>query len=125
VLFATRVNISRVPGRVFPLHSYRQLEGGTTDRNSRAIRTGNRRVIDVRYQLEDRKRTIITPGKIRNRLKGIFGPRSVYHEPQPGRRRRLYDGARVAVIHPFFNFSIDAPMIYIFKLIDLSLELPI
>jgi hypothetical protein len=31
--------------------------------------------------------------------------------------------ARVAVLHHFLNFSIDAPMIHLFKLIDLSLEL--
>jgi hypothetical protein len=33
---------------------------------------------------------------------------------------------RLVALHPFLNFSIDAPMIqYIFKLIDLSLELPV
>jgi hypothetical protein len=28
---------------------------------------------------------------------------------------------RVVVLHPFFNFLIDTPMVHIFKLIDLSL----
>jgi hypothetical protein len=36
---------------------------------------------------------------------------------QPGRR------ARVAVLHPFLTFSIDAPMVHLFQLIELSLEL--
>jgi hypothetical protein len=31
----------------------------------------------------------------------------------------------VAVLHPFLNFSIDAPIVHLFKLIDLSFELPI
>jgi hypothetical protein len=88
------------------------------DRNSRGIRTRNRRVTDVRYQLEDRKQTVNTPGKMCNRLKGIFGP-GHGHGPTAAA------DARVAVIHPFLNFSIDAPMIHLFNLIDLSLELPI
>jgi hypothetical protein len=33
--------------------------------------------------------------------------------------------ARVAVLHPFLNLSIDAPMVHLFKLIELSLELPV
>jgi hypothetical protein len=37
---------------------------------------------------------------------------------RPDRRR-----ARVAVLHPFLSFSIDAPMVHLFKLIELSLEL--
>jgi hypothetical protein len=32
---------------------------------------------------------------------------------------------RVTVLHPFLNFSIDAQMVHLFKLIDLSLELPV
>jgi hypothetical protein len=70
--------------------------------------------------------TVITPGKMCNRLKGIFGPRSdlpraTSHDPAAGGGAR----ARVAVLHPFLNFSIDAPMVHLFKLIDLSFELPI
>jgi hypothetical protein len=30
---------------------------------------------------------------------------------------------RLVVLHPFLNFSIDAPMVHLFKLIDLFLEL--
>jgi hypothetical protein len=80
---------------------------------------------------------VIAPGKMRNRLKGIFGPRSdlpratshaIRQETEPrarhGRRRRRAR-ARVAVLHPFLNFSIDAPMVHLFKLIDLSFELSI
>jgi hypothetical protein len=72
--------------------------------------------------------TVIAPGKMRNRLKGIFGPRSdlpraTSHEPRPGPAGGAR--ARVAVLHPFLNFSIDAPMVHLFKLIDLSFELPI
>jgi hypothetical protein len=67
--------------------------------------------------------TVITPGKMRNRLKGIFGPRS----DLPRATSHGHGGARarVAVLHPFLNFSIDAPMVHLFKLIDLSFELPI
>jgi hypothetical protein len=36
----------------------------------------------------------------------------------PGKR-----GACVAVFHPFLNFLIDAPMVHLFKFIDLSLKL--
>ena len=32
---------------------------------------------------------------------------------------------RVAVLHPFLSFSIDAPMVHLFKLIELSLELTV
>jgi hypothetical protein len=80
---------SRVTGRVLILHSYRQSEGGRriTDRNGRAIRTGNRRVIGVCYQPEDRKRTVTTLGKMCNHLKLIFGPGPIYHEPRPDRLR--------------------------------------
>jgi hypothetical protein len=75
---------------------------------------------DVHYQLEDRKQTVNTLGKMRNRLKGIFEPGHGHdHDPTAAA------GACVAVLHPFLNFSIDAPMIHLFKLIDLSLELPI
>jgi hypothetical protein len=43
---------------------------------------------------------------------------SIYHGPaRPAAR------ARVAVLHPFLNLSIDTPMVHLFKLIDLSLEL--
>jgi hypothetical protein len=91
--------------------------------------------------------TVITPGKMCNRLKGIFGPRSdlpraTSHEPRATSHepRATSHGhghghgpagggggarARVAVLHPFLNFSIDAPMVHLFKLIDLSFELPI
>jgi hypothetical protein len=72
--------------------------------------------------------TVIAPGKMRNRLKGIFGPRSdlpraTSHGPAGGGGGRAR--ARVAVLHLFLNFSIDAPMVHLFKLIDLSFELPI
>jgi hypothetical protein len=30
---------------------------------------------------------------------------------------------RVAVLHPFLNFSIDAPIVHLFKLSELSLKL--
>jgi hypothetical protein len=33
--------------------------------------------------------------------------------------------ARVAVLHHFLNFSLDAPKIRLFKLIELSLVLPV
>jgi hypothetical protein len=33
--------------------------------------------------------------------------------------------ARVAVLCLFLNFSIDAPKVHLFKLIDLFLELPV
>jgi hypothetical protein len=39
---------------------------------------------------------------------------------RPGQRR-----ARVAVLHPFLTFSIDAPIVHLFKLSELSLELPV
>jgi hypothetical protein len=39
---------------------------------------------------------------------------------QPDRWR-----ARVAVLHPFLSFSIDTPKIHLFKLIELSLKLPV
>jgi hypothetical protein len=44
----------------------------------------------------------------------------IYHDhgpPRPAAR------ARVAVLHPFLSFSIDTPMVHLFKLIELSLEL--
>jgi hypothetical protein len=31
----------------------------------------------------------------------------------------------VAVLHPFLCFSIDVPMVHLFKLIELSLKLPV
>jgi hypothetical protein len=31
----------------------------------------------------------------------------------------------VSVLHPFLSFSIDAPIIHLFKLIQLSFELPV
>jgi hypothetical protein len=31
--------------------------------------------------------------------------------------------ARVAILHPFLSFSIDAPIVHLFKLSELSLEL--
>jgi hypothetical protein len=77
-MFATHVRyISRVPGRVLSLHSYRKSKGGgkTTDKNGRTIRTENRRVTDVCYQPEDRKWTVMTPGKMCNHLKGMFRTR--------------------------------------------------
>jgi hypothetical protein len=33
--------------------------------------------------------------------------------------------ARVAVLLPFLSFSIDAPMVHLFKLIELSLKLSV
>jgi hypothetical protein len=33
--------------------------------------------------------------------------------------------SRVAVLHPFLIFSIDAAMVHLFKLVELSLELPV
>jgi hypothetical protein len=38
----------------------------------------------------------------------------IYHGPADAR-------VRVAVLHPFLSFSIDAPMVHLFKLIELSL----
>jgi hypothetical protein len=38
---------------------------------------------------------------------------------------RLVARARVAVFHPFLSFLIDAPKIYLFKLIELFFELPV
>jgi hypothetical protein len=38
----------------------------------------------------------------------------------PGRR-----GMCVAVFHPFLNFLIDAPMVHLFKFIDLSVKLSV
>ena len=77
--------------------------------------------------------TVIAPGKMRNRLKGIFGPRSdlpraTSHGHGHGHGHGPAGGgggarARVAVLHPFLNFSIDAPMVHLFKLIELFLEL--
>jgi hypothetical protein len=45
----------------------------------------------------------------------------IYHDPWP--RPGRWGHARVAVLHPFLNFSIDAPMLNLFKLIDLFIEL--
>jgi hypothetical protein len=117
VLFAIRVT-----GRALPLHSYRRSEEGrrTTDRNGRALE----------LETDD--------SKMCNRLKGIFGPRfdlprATSHEPRATSHDHGHGPAgggggaraRVAVLHPFLNFSIDAPMVHLFKLIDLSFELPI
>jgi hypothetical protein len=74
---------------------------------------------DVRYHLEDRKQTVITLGKMRNRLKGIFGPmsdlpRAMSHDPagQPAAAHaRVWQSFIL-----FLNFSIDAPMAHLFKL---------
>jgi hypothetical protein len=33
--------------------------------------------------------------------------------------------ARVAVLHPFLSFSIDTPIVHLFKSSELSLELPV
>jgi hypothetical protein len=62
--------------------------------------------------------------QMRNRLKGIFGPRSDLPRAT-ARPAAAAARARVAVLHLFLNFSIDAPMVHLFKLIDLSFELPI
>jgi hypothetical protein len=59
---------------------------------------------------------------MRNRLKGIFGPRSTNHGHDPGGGGAC---ARVVVLYHFLNFSIDALMVYLFKLIDLSIELTV
>jgi hypothetical protein len=55
----------------------------------------------------------------------------IYHEPRAMSHghghgpTRLVARVRVAVLHHFLNFSIDAPMVHLFKLIDLSLKLPV
>jgi hypothetical protein len=73
--------------------------------------------------------TVITLGKCAIVRKEYLDQGPIYHEPRP--RPRPWPGpadgahARVAVLHHFLNFSIDAPMVYLFKLIDLSLELPV
>jgi hypothetical protein len=91
--------------------------------------------------------TSITNHKTRNELSSLqakcatvrkeyLDQGSIYHEPgttatatstasataRPGRSAA---DASVAVLHSFLNFSIDAPMVHVFKLIDLSLEFPI
>jgi hypothetical protein len=62
--------------------------------------------------------TVITPFErnIRTKVRSTTS-----HGPSGGGGAR----ARVAILHPFLNFSIDAPMVHLFKLIDLSFELPI
>jgi len=116
--------IIRIPGRALPLHSYRRSEGGrrTTDRNGRALELETddsnwRPLLAIRQETDgyqDGHRSDLP------RATG-HGPRATSHGPaRPAAAR-----ARVAVLHPFLNFSIDAPMVHLFKLIDLSFELPI
>jgi hypothetical protein len=62
------------------------------------------------------KQTIITLGKMCNRLKRIFGPKSDLPQATSARPTAA---ARVAVFYPFLNVSIDA---HLFKLIDCSLN---
>jgi hypothetical protein len=67
------------------------------------------------------KQTVTNPGKMCNLWKKYSDQGPTYHEPRP-----RGDGARVwQFFILFLNLSIDAPMIHLFKLIDLSLELPI
>jgi hypothetical protein len=65
--------------------------------------------------------TVITPSKMCNRLKGIFGPRPDL--PRATARPAAAARERVAVLHPFLNFSIEAPVVHLFKLIDFEREM--
>jgi hypothetical protein len=69
------------------------------------------------YQPKNRKRAVITPGKMCNHLKGIFEPMSNLPRATttPGRRRR---GGACGSPTSFLNLSIDAPTVHLFKLID-------
>jgi hypothetical protein len=76
-----------------------------------------------RYQRENMKQTVITPDKMRNRLKGIFGPRSdLPRTTGHGSARPAAARACVASPSSFLNFSIDAPTVHLFKLIDCLLN---
>jgi hypothetical protein len=76
-----------------------------------------------RYQRENRKQTVITPGKMRNRLKGIFGPRfDLPRTTATARPAAAAARARVASPSSFLNFSIDSPTVHLFKLIDCLLN---
>lgn len=67
---------------------------------------------------------VITLGKMRNRLKGVFGPKfdlSLATSPGGGDSARTH----VTVFHHFLNFSIDVSMVHLYKLIDLLIKLQI
>jgi hypothetical protein len=56
-----------------------------------------------------------------NRRKEIQTKVRIYHDPWP--RPDRCGHARVTVLHPFLNFSIDTSIVHLFKLIDVFIEL--
>jgi hypothetical protein len=131
--------IIRVPGRALPLHSYRRSEGGrrTTDRNGRTLELETddinwRPLLAIRQETDgyhdghhSRQNAQPFERNIRTKVRSTTSHEHGTARHGTARRRRRRARARVAVLHPFLNFSIDAPMVHLFKLIDLSFELPI
>jgi hypothetical protein len=76
---------------------------------------GQQTEIVVHYNWKPTTADVRYHSKMCNHLKGIFGPESLSHDQR--------GGAHVAVLHIFLNFSIDAPTVHLFKLIDLFIGL--
>jgi hypothetical protein len=68
-------------------------------------------------------RNLISAGRADEASSRAYAPQGlIYHSHGPAQSAAH---ARLIVFHPFLSFSVDTPMVHLFKLIELSLELPV